>query len=192
MQVMNGVAYALCALTVWLAFAYRRPLSLPQWLLESGNVRSVNRELVRAAGVFVFLLVLDGVPDLYEQITGLDRPGFLGPGYLYVVCLLGGWVAGRWGGRFGIASALSYLLFRVFLPVVSIPVGMFFIDESGKTRIFVQRVVEQWLPLLLTTPAALAFTLTAALAGAWATYGKGSASTETGQDGATPNPAEST
>lgn len=175
MQVMNGALYALAGLIVWVAFVYRRPLAFPRWLYGPAVLESPVRrgDLFRAAGALFFLLLLEAVPDAVRGFTGREPSGFFGPGFSYVVFLLGGWVAGRFGGRFGLASVLAFILaFRILIPLVLIPVGLFFIESAVKGQVFIERVMEVWTPLLLLAPYALVFTLASAMAGAWQVYRK--------------------
>ena len=174
MQVLNGVAYFLAGLAVWLAFAYRKPLAFPQWLVgsEAFAARSGKGAIPRAVGVFLLLLLLDGLPDMMALVMQGEPYGPLGPGFLYVVFFLGGWIAGRFGGRYGLSATLAFLLLRVLIPLVSIPLGLFFIESASKGQVFVERVMEQWVPnFLLLAPHSLTYTLAAAYLGAWQAFG---------------------
>ena len=170
-QALTGIQYALAAIILWVAFACRRPLAFPRWLADSEvfRARSGKGDLARAVGVFLLLMILDGIrdPEVIRVVTGQEPQGFLGPGLQYVVYLIGGYIAGRFGGRYGIAAVLTYLLFRVALPIVSIPVSLYFIESPSRGQIFIDRVVEEWIPLFLVTPQALVYTLAAAMWGAW-------------------------
>jgi hypothetical protein len=171
-QVLNGVIYALCGVIVWLALAHRRALAFPRWAYEKLPARPRGREILQGVGVFVFLVLLQFVPDAIRLQTNQEPTGFFGPGFLYIVYLLGGWIAGRFGGRYGIAAAMTSVLLPALIYPVSIPFGLFMIEGSAqKAQVFVQRVLEDWSPVLQLTPQALVFTLTAAMGGAWSAYG---------------------
>ncbi|MBW3624013.1 MAG: hypothetical protein KY468_11450 [Armatimonadetes bacterium] len=180
MPLLYGIIYFLAGLTIGIAFLFRRSLSHPSWLSPPGDAAtekypSRRREILRAAGAFLFLLLLDAVPDAVGMLTRTEPQGFFGPGFSYIAFFLGGWVAGRFGGRYGLASVVAYvLILRTLIPLLLIPVGLFFIDSADKSQVFVESVTEQWKPLLLMGPLALVFTLSAAMAGAWQVYGESS------------------
>lgn len=168
-QLLEWAQYALAAIVVLFALNHRRALSFPPWAREPGPEASRSRtgDMVRVVLVTIFMVVLGGIPTLIEHFTQRPAEGFFGPGFLYVAYLLGGWVAGRFGGRYGIACAFWVTIFPVLAWPLSLPLGPFLIADPIKSRVFVERVFEIWWPTLLLTPWALAFTLAAAMLGRW-------------------------
>ena len=172
-RALEAFQFLLAALCMLLAIQFRGELGFPPKFYGDAawKGRAKVREIATAAVVVVVILVIQGLLTLIEQ--AMQHPIFADAyedlakeWYLYGAFAVTGWIAGRFGGRYGTACALGTILFPVVFLLAIVPVGIVALGAvPQKGAIFMHAILLQWYFTVLQAPPALALTLAASMAG---------------------------
>jgi hypothetical protein len=163
---LQAATGAVCLLLVIL---YRKALAFPEWLYTPEEWATVSRmEVARAFLVGLLLAVVISLAAIWASQTLIEER--TGQEVLYALPFLAcGWAAGRFGGRYGLACAVTLILVLFFfMPVGAFLAWIWYTTSSQQGLAAAELILHSWgQQVVPIAPAAILLTLAPAMVGAW-------------------------
>ncbi len=169
-RILENIQIILAVLCVLVVFQYRAILSFPDWLFdkqEGTTKEGSSSGWKSAAGVTLFMIVLLGAAMIGASQLPDGDGGWLEATFVAPFAL-SGWVAGRFGGRYGLACAIHILLlFLLFIPLAACVALILTGADPVQGKATVDLLIGTWLKMVVPiAPLAIILTVGAAIWGA--------------------------